>query len=150
MKKISLQLALVISIFSIIQIGCVKTEPSNSAANQNVNSSQTSSANVAASMKMVAYHFEKKLELYEGKLISLQASEGNIDAVWESKKCDMLKKEAIDLTISVFRGYNEAIKNINGRRTCDSNTKTFSISGEKFIQYTKRQIGDPQLTEGIE
>jgi hypothetical protein len=150
MKKLSLQLALLISVFAVVHTGCARPEPSNSAANQPVNSNQASSANVASSMKMVAYHFEKKLEAYEGKLISLQVSDGTVNAVWESKKCDSLKKEAIDLVISTFRGYNESIKSINAQRTCDSSQKTFSISGEKFDQYTKRKIGDPQLTEGIE
>jgi hypothetical protein len=150
MKKLSLQLTLAISIFSFFLIGCAVPEPPNSAANQTTNASQPSNANVAASMKMVAYHFEKKLEPYEGKLISLQVNDGNIDAEWESKKCGSLKSEVIDLAISLNRGYNEFIKNINMRRTCDSNTRSVSISGEKYYQYRSAKIGDQQFTGGIE
>jgi len=139
-----------IFIFSVVQIGCAKPETANLAANQPAANSETSTAKVAASMKMVAYYLEKKLEPYEGKLISLQASEGNINAEWESKKCGSLKSEVIDLAISINRGYNEPVKTINIRRTCDSNTKTVSISGEKFSLYKTGKIGDPQFTEGIE
>lgn len=151
MRKSSLRLALIISIAAGF-IACAKPEisnSSNSAANQNANSA-ASNANVASSMKLVAYHFEKKLELYEGTLKSLNTEGGNVNAEWDSKKCDSFRSEVIDLAICINRGYNDAIKTINVRRTCDSNTRNFSISGEKYNQYKTGKIGDPQFTEGIE
>lgn len=150
MKKLSLWFA--ISILSVALIACAKPEVSNSSnsANQNAANSAASNANVASSMKLVAYHFEKKLQPYEGSLKSLNVENENINAEWDSKKCDSFKSEVIDLAICINRGYNDAIKAINVRRTCDSNTKTFSISGEKYNQYKTGKIGDPQFTEGIE
>lgn len=101
-------------------------------------------------MKMVAYHFEKKLQPYEGVLRSLNSADGNINAEWDSKKCDSFRQEVIDLAICINRGYNDPVKTINVRRTCDSTTKNFSVSGEKYNQYRANKIGDPQFTEGIE
>jgi len=68
---------------------------------------------------------------------------------WTSKKCDWFRKEIIDLAISINRGYTEPIKRINIQRTCNLNTRKFSISGDKFNKYKSGQINDVQFTEGI-
>lgn len=99
--------------------------------------------------RMSPHNFQKKLEYYNGNLISLTLINGNINAEWNSKKCDWFKEEIIDLAISINRGYTNPIKGINARRTCDSDTRKFFTSGDKFEKYKFGQISDSQFTKGI-
>jgi len=155
MKKLLLPLAVTLVICSIGFLGCVKSEISNlnnSASNQFANNKQileVPNVKVDLPLQNVASNFQKKLEYYNGNLISLTLINGNINAEWNSKKCDWLKEEFIDLAISINRGYTNPIKGITARRTCDSDTRKFSTSGDKFEKYKSGQISDSQFTKGI-
>ncbi len=155
MKKSLFALTVILVTCSISFSGCIKSEISNlnnPASNKFVNSEQTLNvSNIKAdlSLQNVASNFQKKLEYYDGDLISLTLVNGNINAEWNSKKCNWFKEEIIDLAISVNRGYTNPVKNINVRRICDSNTRKFSVTGDIFEKYKSGQISDSGFTKGI-
>jgi len=155
MKKLLLELATTIFVCSAGLTGCAKSEISNSGnsvLNQSVNNKQISeilNVKVDASLQNVASNFQKKLEYYNGNLISLTLTKENINAEWNSKKCNWFKEEIIDLAISINRGYTDSVKGITAQRTCNSDTKKFSVSGDKFDKYKSGQISDSQFAEGI-
>ncbi|MCY7347109.1 MAG: hypothetical protein LH614_12915 [Pyrinomonadaceae bacterium] len=156
MKRILFSLAITIFTSLMGLLGCAKSEISNSSilvSNQSITNNQNSkisNGSVDTSLQSVASNFQKKLEYYNGDLISLTLIKGNIKAEWNSKKCDWFKEEVIDLAISVNRGYTESVKGIDIERICNSNTRIFSISGKKFDEYKSGQINDIQFTQGIE
>lgn len=132
-------------------IGCSKSESSN-ISNQPISNkqiSEISNVKVDASLQNVASNFQKKLEYYDGKLTFLTLSNGGINVEWNSKKCDWFKEEIIDLAISINHGYTDSVKNIDARRTCNTDTRKFSVSGDKFDKYKSGQLNDAQFTEGI-
>ncbi len=140
---------------SVWLLGCEKLESSNSnnfVSNQTItndSNSKTPIRNVDTSLQNVASNFQKKLEYYNGSLISLTLINGDINAEWNSKKCDWFKEEVIDLAISMNRGYTEDVKSIDIKRICNSDTKSFSIAGENFNKYKSGKINDVQFTQGI-
>jgi hypothetical protein len=106
-------------------------------------------AKVDTALENVASEFRGRLAHYDGQILSLTLSNDRINAEWSSQKCDYLKPEIVDLAISINRGYSDTVGAIEIKRTCDSTTKKFTISGAKFNQYKSGQIGDPQFLEGI-
>ncbi|MCA1624371.1 MAG: hypothetical protein LC768_02310 [Acidobacteria bacterium] len=155
MKKSLLTLAVTLVICSISFLGCIKPEISslnNSTSNQFVSNRQileVSNVKVDLPLQNVASNFQKKLEYYNGNLISLTLINGNINAEWNSRKCDWFKEEIIDLEISINRGYTNPIKGINARRICDSDMRKFSTSGDEFEKYKSGRISDSQFTKAI-
>jgi len=99
--------AVTIVICSTVFLGCDKSKISslnNSASNQLANNKQPleiPNIKVDAPLQSVASNFQKKLEYYNGNLLSLTLTNGNINAEWNSKKCDWFKEEIIDLAISI-------------------------------------------------
>lgn len=106
-------------------------------------------AKVDSELENVASEFRGRLAYYDGQILSLTLDSGRIIAEWNSQKCDYLKQEVTDLAISINREYSGNVNEIRIKRTCNSATKKFTISGSKFNQYKSGQIGDPQFLEGI-
>lgn len=104
---------------------------------------------IDSKLENVASEFRGRLADYDGQILSLKLVDNRIDAEWISQKCDYLKPEITDLAISISRGYSNNIDAIEIKRTCDSTTKKFTISGSKFLQYKSGKIGDPEFLENI-
>ncbi len=146
-----------LSLFSLA--GCARVENPNSNTLMTNSSSPiptvaketkpAEDAKVDAALQNMASEFRRRLVYYNGKLSSLTLNDGRIIAEWSSQKCDWVREEIIDLAISINRGYSGSVSAIEIKRTCDSTTKKFTISGAKFNQYKSGQIGDPQFLEGI-
>ncbi len=115
----------------------------------NVNEIDSPDVKIDAAMQNVASEFKPRLGYYNGELLSLTFENGRVAANWNSQKCDWVKEEMVDLAISLHRGHSGIVKGIDITRNCDSNLKTFRISGAKFDDYKSGKIGDAQFLEGI-
>ncbi len=104
---------------------------------------------IDSALERVASEFRNRLAYYDGQVLSLTLNNGHIVAEWNSQKCDFIQGEVTDLAMSINRGYSDDISAIDMKRTCNSNTKKFTISGAKFKQYKSGQINDPQFLKGI-
>lgn len=108
------------------------------------------SAKVDSALETVASEFRSRLAYYDGQILSLTLIDSRIKAEWSSQKCDYFKPEITDLAISINKGYSYTVSAIEIKRTCNSNTNKFTISGSKFNQYKSGKIGDSQFLEGIQ
>lgn len=115
----------------------------------NVNEVDSPDVKIDAAMQNVASEFKRRLDYYNGELLSLTLENGRIAANWSSQKCDWVKEEIVDLAISINRGHTGVVGGIDVNRTCDSKVRTFRISGAKFNAYKAGKIGDAQFLEGI-
>jgi hypothetical protein len=97
-----------------------------------------------------AHEFEKRLTRnYDGTLEMMRLNGDTVSVGWTSGKCDYFDGEVVDLVLSINRSERVSFTDLQGHRTCEGQSKDFSLSAGVIEEYRRQRINDTELIEKL-